>query len=105
MLKLYPLRQPLLSRHATDTLSALAASSASHLSPKALSELVAALAQQEAAFDRKDLDLTLALTRFLETALTRCATVPRRRFVCWGASGGLFSQPDGRRCLLLDASA
>ena len=73
LLKLYPLRQPLLSRHATDALSGLAASSASHLSPKALSEVVAAVAQQEAAFDRKDLDLTLALTRFLETALTRFA--------------------------------
>ncbi|GAB4822579.1 hypothetical protein N2152v2_009625 [Parachlorella kessleri] len=71
LLKLFPLRQPLLSRHASDALSALAASSASHLSPRALSELVAAVVQQEAAFDRKDLDLTLALTRFLETALTR----------------------------------
>lgn len=71
LLKLYPLRQPLLSRCATDALAALASSSASHLSPKALSELVGAVLGQEAAFDGRDLDLTLSLTRFLEAALIR----------------------------------
>jgi hypothetical protein len=80
LLKLYPLRQPLLSRHATDALTALASSHASHLGPKALSELLAALMQQEASFERKDLDLTLALTRFLEAALIRLAGL--------GGSGG-----------------
>lgn len=77
LLKLYPLRQPLLSRHATDVLSALPSSTASHLSPKALAELISAvLAQQEEALGSergRDLDLTLALTRFLEAALSRCA--------------------------------
>lgn len=45
---------------------------ASHLSARALSELVSAVAGQEGAFERKDLDLALALTRFMEAALIRC---------------------------------
>lgn len=71
LLKLYPLRQPLLSRHTTDVLTRLTSSSASHLSPKALSDLIGSVLAQESTLDRKDLDLLLAVTRFLESAIIK----------------------------------
>lgn len=41
LFQLYPLRQPLLSRHTTQALAALAASPASALSPAMLAEMLA----------------------------------------------------------------
>lgn len=74
LLKLYPLRQPLLSRHATDALTALCSAPGSHLSPKALSELLGAALGAEALWDaRRDPDTTLAATRLLEDGLCRLA--------------------------------
>jgi hypothetical protein len=40
LFQLYPLRQPLLTRNATEALAALCSSSASHLSPAALAEVL-----------------------------------------------------------------
>ena len=40
LLQLYPLRQPLLSRHATEALTVLASSPSSHLTAEALARLL-----------------------------------------------------------------
>lgn len=40
LFKLYPLRQPLLSRHATDALAALVAAPTCHLAPAALADVL-----------------------------------------------------------------
>eukprot|EP00887_Chlorella_sp_A99_P003957 scaffold11.g3957.t1 len=70
LLKLYALRQPLLSRHTSDALAALAASSASHLPPRALAQLLGAVLVEPAAWEAKDADAALALTRLVEEGFT-----------------------------------
>ncbi|KAK9818389.1 hypothetical protein WJX72_011834 [[Myrmecia] bisecta] len=66
VLKLYILRQPLLSCHATDVLLTLAASSSSHVGAPALADVLSAVLEQESAWDRKDAEVMMSLTRLLE---------------------------------------
>ena len=71
LLKLYALRQPMLSRSTTDCLEMLCSAKNSHLGSAALGELLQQVLQQEAAWDRKDTDLMLALTSLIESGFTR----------------------------------
>lgn len=71
LLRLYPLRQPLLSRGVTDTLSALCASSTSHLSARALSDLLQAVLLSESSWDKKDVESILGMTRLLEEGVVK----------------------------------
>lgn len=73
LLRLYPLRQPLLTRHTTDTLAALCASSASHMSPRALSDLLSAVLLSEDSWDKRDASSSLAMTRLLEEGVLKLA--------------------------------
>jgi ribosomal RNA-processing protein 12 len=73
LLRLYPLRQPLLTRHTTDTLAALCTSSASHMSPRALSDLLSAVLLSEDSWDKKDASSSLAMTRLLEEGVLKLA--------------------------------
>jgi ribosomal RNA-processing protein 12 len=75
LLRLYPLRQPLLHRHTTDTLLALTSSSASHLPPAALADVLTAVLSSESAWDKNDADAALALIRLVEQAALRLAAV------------------------------
>jgi hypothetical protein len=47
--KLYSLRQPLLSRHTSEVLGAVAGSSSSHINPQQLQQLLALLIDGEAS--------------------------------------------------------
>jgi hypothetical protein len=49
LVKLYGLRQPLLSRHTSEVLGALAGSSSSHINPQQLQQLLALLIDGEAS--------------------------------------------------------
>ncbi len=71
LMKLYILRQPMLSRSTTDCLEMLCSSRNSHLGAAALGELLQQVLQQEAAWDKKDTDLVLALTKLIETGFIR----------------------------------
>ena len=71
LLKLYPLKQPLLSRHTTEVLTALASSSASALPAPALAQLLSVVMEQEALWDVRDADNVLSLTRLLEAGLAQ----------------------------------
>jgi ribosomal RNA-processing protein 12 len=73
LLKLFPLRQPLLSRHAADALAALCAAPGAHVSPGALSELLAAVLACEQLWERRDADITVAAIRLVEEGLRRLA--------------------------------
>lgn len=74
LLKLFPLRQPLLSRHATDALAALAAAPGSHLSPKGLAELLGVVLAADALWDRRDAGTTVAAIKLVEDGFCRLAT-------------------------------
>ena len=71
LLKLYVLRQPMLSRSTTDCLEMLCSAKNSHLGGAALGELLQQVLQQEAAWDRKNTDLMLVLTSLIESGFTR----------------------------------
>lgn len=71
LLKLYVLRQPMLSRSSTDCLDMLCSARNSHLGPAALGDLLRQVLQQEAAWLQKDTDLMLALTKLLENGFIR----------------------------------
>ena len=73
LLKLYPLRQPLLSRHATDALTALCAAPGNHLSAKGLAELLGAVLASEQLWERRDADTTVSAIRLLEDGFCRLA--------------------------------
>ena len=73
LLKLYPLRQPLLSRHATDVLIALCAAPGGHVSPKGLAELLGAALGAEQLWDRRDPDTTVAGIKLVEDGFCRLA--------------------------------
>ncbi|PRW60392.1 ARM repeat superfamily [Chlorella sorokiniana] len=73
LLKLFPLRQPLLSRHATDALAALAAAPGGHLSAKGLAELLSAALGADTLWDRRDADTTVAAIKLLEDGFCRLA--------------------------------
>lgn len=73
LLKLFPLRQPLLSRHATDALAALAAAPGGHLSAKGLAELLGAVLGADALWERRDADTTVAAIKLLEDGFCRLA--------------------------------
>lgn len=75
LLKLFPLRQPLLSRHATDVLTALCAAPGARLSASALSELLAAALGSEQLWEKRDPDATLAAIKLLEDGLCRLAAL------------------------------
>lgn len=76
LLKLYPLRQPLLSRHATEVLTALAAAPGGHLTARGLGELVgAALAAEQLWERRADSAATAAAVRLVEEGLCRLAAL------------------------------
>jgi hypothetical protein len=49
LVKLYGLRQPLLSRHTSEVLAALAGSSSSHINPQQLQQLLSLLIDGEAS--------------------------------------------------------
>lgn len=73
LLKLYVLRQPMLSRSTTDCLEMLCSARNSHLGAAALGELLHQVLQQEEAWGRKDTDLVLGLTKLIETGFIRFA--------------------------------
>ena len=75
LLKLFVLRQPMLSRSATDCLEMLCGARNSRLGATALADLLQQVLHQEAAWDKKDADLMLALTKLVETGFIRyCLT-------------------------------
>lgn len=78
LLKLYALRQPLLSRSTTDALDKLCTASSSHLSTQNLADLLNRVVNTEPAWDRKDADAVLALTMLLERGFTRCGSLMLR---------------------------
>ena len=71
LLKLYVLRQPMLSRSSTDCLEMLCSARNSHLGAAALGDLLQQVLQQESAWLQKDADLMLALTKLVETGFIR----------------------------------
>lgn len=71
LLKLYVLRQPMLSRSTTDCLEMLCSARNSHLGATALGELLHQVLHQESAWLQKDTDLMLALTKLVETGFVR----------------------------------
>lgn len=71
LLKLYVLRQPMLSRSSTDCLEMLCSARNSHLGPAALGDILQQVLQQESAWLQKDTDLMLALTKLVETGFIR----------------------------------
>ena len=73
LLKLYFLRQPMLSRSTTDCLEMLCSAKNSHMGAHGLAGLLQQVLQSEAAWDRKDADLVLALTKLVETGFIRWA--------------------------------
>lgn len=74
LLKLYPLRQPLISGAVTETLAALCASSTAKLSPQTLADLLNAVLALESSFDRRDASSTLSMLRLLEQGVLRVAS-------------------------------
>jgi len=70
LLKLYALRQPLLSRYATDALTAVCGRESS-LPQASLVELLRAVVQSESVWDTKDLASTLALIQLVEAGYLR----------------------------------
>ncbi|KAL3148459.1 hypothetical protein ABBQ38_013906 [Trebouxia sp. C0009 RCD-2024] len=71
LLKLYVLRQPMLSRSSTDCLEMLCSARNSHLGAAAVGELLHQVLHQESAWLPKDTDLMLALTKLVETGFVR----------------------------------
>ena len=71
LLKLYVLRQPMLSRSTTDCLEMLCSARNSHLGGAALGDLLYQVLRQETAWLQKDTDLMLALTKLVETGFVR----------------------------------
>ena len=71
LLKLYQLRQAMLSRSATDCLEMICSARNSHLGPQGLADLLQHLLHLEAAWDRKDADPVLGLTKLIETGYIR----------------------------------
>ena len=76
LLQLYPLQQPLLSRHATDALGALVfGPGPSSISAASIAALLdAVLAAQGQAGERQGADVSLAVVKLLEGGLPKCAT-------------------------------
>ncbi len=70
MLKLYVLRQPMLSRSATECLAALCAGSSS-ISAAALVEVLRNVVHMETAWDSKDADSLISLINLVESGYIR----------------------------------
>ncbi len=70
MLKLYVLRQPLLSRSTTECLTALCGSSSS-LSAPALVDMLKGVVHMESAWDAKDPASLISLIRLVEAGYLR----------------------------------
>ncbi|KAK9845416.1 hypothetical protein WJX81_006006 [Elliptochloris bilobata] len=68
---LYALRQPLLSRHATDALSALAGAPGGRLPAPDLASLLGAVMAADGAWERRQPDTLLSSVRLLEVGLLR----------------------------------
>lgn len=75
LLKLYPLQQQLLTRHATDTIAALCGSSATHLSPKDLSDILTAVVSADSTWDAHNADSILSFLRLFEQGTSRLAVL------------------------------
>lgn len=75
MTRLYALRQPLLSRHASDALAALAGAPGGRLPAPDLAALLAGALAAEGAWERRQPDTLLAGARLLEVGLPRCGTL------------------------------
>ncbi|GBF99810.1 hypothetical protein Rsub_12563 [Raphidocelis subcapitata] len=78
VLKLYSLRQPLITRHATDALAALAAAPGGHLSPGQLDQLLGLVLEGEGLWEAAEkagggADGPLSLVRLLEVSLRSLA--------------------------------
>lgn len=71
LLKLYFLRQPMLARSTTDCLEMLCSARNSHMGPHGLADLLQQVLRSEAAWNRKDADLVLGLTKLVETGFIR----------------------------------
>lgn len=71
LLKLYYLRQPMLSRSTTDCLEMICSARNTHLGAQGLADLLQQVLHQEAAWDRKDADLVLGLTKLIEIGYIR----------------------------------
>ena len=70
MLKLYVLRQPMLSRSATECLAALCVGSSS-ISAIALVEVLRKVVHMETAWDSKDADSLISLINLVESGYIR----------------------------------
>mmetsp|Transcript_58137 Transcript_58137/g.184995 ORF Transcript_58137/g.184995 Transcript_58137/m.184995 type:complete len:787 (+) Transcript_58137:188-2548(+) len=71
LLALLPLRQPLLTRHATDVLHALCTAPGDALAPGTLAGLMGAIVDQREAWDRRDVDTVVCLLRLTEAGYIR----------------------------------
>lgn len=69
LLKLYPLRQPLLVRHTTEVLTALASAPSSAMTSSQLSQLLGVVLESDEIWDRRNADAVLALTRLVECGM------------------------------------
>lgn len=72
--KLYFLRQPLLSRHATAALTAVCSSP--RMDAGTLSQLLASLLDNSSAWEGRDSDTALSLAALLQSGLTRSELLP-----------------------------
>lgn len=81
LLKLYFLRQPMLSRSTTDCLEMLCSAKNSHMGAGGLADLLQQVLHSEAAWDRKDADLVLGLTKLVETGFIRWAKLALHAFL------------------------
>lgn len=69
--RLYALRQPLLSRHASDALAALASAPGARLPTPDLAALLGGVLGAEGAWERRQPDTLLSSMRLLEAGLPR----------------------------------
>lgn len=66
LLRLFPLGQPLLNRHAADCLCAVAAAPSCPLGAKSLHDLVAYILDQRDFWDRRDVEGVISMTRVVQ---------------------------------------
>lgn len=71
LLKLFPLRQPLLCRHATDALAALLGSPNVRIGPTGMADVLSSVLAAQSAWDRRDADTLLSVIKLLEDGYIR----------------------------------
>ena len=93
LLKLYFLRQPMLSRSTTDCLETMCSAKNSHMGAHGLADLLQQVLHSEAAWDRKDADLVLGLTKLVETGFIRWAKLALHALLLLSLPYLLFAVP------------